>query len=533
MPIVINNLNISLDEGYDQLKLKVAKKLKINSRHIKDFKIIKESIDARKKNDIKLNYSVKIICDNEREIVSRSGGRNIKIEEENLENELLCGTKKMENRPIIVGMGPAGMFAGLLLAEMGYKPLIIERGERIEDRTLTVNKFWNTGKLNFESNVQFGEGGAGTFSDGKLTTRIKDKKCGFILDTFVKYGAPEEIIYSGKPHIGTDNLKVVVKNIRNRIVELGGEILFKNKLEDLIIEHKRLRAVVINGNKVCCDNLILAIGHSSRDTYEMLYKRDVFMEPKAFAIGVRVEHSQHMIDVNQYGKFAGHPKLKASDYRLVYKSKEGRGVYSFCMCPGGEVVAAASEEGRLVTNGMSYYNRASGNANSAVVVTVGEKDFQGNSPLKGIEFQRHYEKLAYNIGGGNYAAPVQLIKDFLRDKVTHKLGKVKSTYKPVCEFKDLNLCLPEKVALSLKEGFINFEKKIKGFSEGEGIMIGVETRTSAPVKITRNGNLESISTEGLYPCGEGAGFAGGIVSAAVDGLKVAENIIRIYKSPVK
>ncbi|APM37607.1 NAD(P)/FAD-dependent oxidoreductase [Clostridium kluyveri] len=530
MPIVINNLNISLDQSHDELKAKAAKKLKISSRYIKDFKILKESIDARKKNDIKFNYSVKIVCENEKKIVSKLKNRDIKIEEEGLKDKLICGTKKMETRPIIVGIGPAGMFAGLLLAENGYKPLIIERGEKIEERTLTVNKFWNTGELNLESNVQFGEGGAGTFSDGKLTTRIKDKKCHFILDIFVKYGAPEEIIYSGKPHIGTDNLKIVVKNIRNRILELGGEILFKSKLEDLIVAHKKLRAVVVNGSEISCDNLILAIGHSSRDTYKMLYERDVFMEPKAFAIGVRVEHSQYMIDINQYGKSAGHPKLKASDYRLVYKSKEGRGVYSFCMCPGGEVVAAASEEGRLVTNGMSYYNRASNNANSAIVATVGEKDFPGSSPLKGIEFQRYYENLAYNTGGGNYIAPVQLIRDFLEDKVTYKLGDVKSTYKLGYEFRDLNLCLPEKVASSLKEGFNDFERKIKGFSEGDGIMIGVETRTSAPVKIVRNTNLESISVEGLYPCGEGAGFAGGIVSAAVDGLKVAENIMKIYSS---
>ncbi|WP_368489050.1 NAD(P)/FAD-dependent oxidoreductase [Clostridium sp. BJN0013] len=530
MPIIINNLNISLDEDYDELKIKVAKKLKISNKYIKNFKILKESIDARKKNNIKLNYSVKVICENEKKIVSKLKNKDIKIEEKNLTEKLICGTKKMETRPIIVGIGPAGMFAGLLLAENGYKPLIIERGEKIEERTLTVNKFWNTRKLDAESNVQFGEGGAGTFSDGKLTTRIKDKKCQFILDTFVKYGAPEEIIYSGKPHIGTDNLKIVVKNIRNRILELGGEILFKSKLEDLIIAHKKLKAVVVNGSQISCDNLILAIGHSSRDTYEMIYKRDVFMEPKAFAIGVRVEHSQHMIDVNQYGKFAGHPKLKAADYRLVYKSKEGRGVYSFCMCPGGEVVAAASEEGRLVTNGMSYYNRASNNANSAVVVTVGEKDFSGDSPLRGIEFQRYYENLAYNTGGGNYIAPVQLIKDFLEDKVSHKLEDVKPTYKPGYEFRDLNLCLPEKVALSLKEGFMDFERKIKGFSQGDGVMIGIETRTSAPVKIVRNANLESISVKGLYPCGEGAGFAGGIVSAAVDGLKVAENIIKAYSN---
>ncbi|MFL0196122.1 NAD(P)/FAD-dependent oxidoreductase [Clostridium sp. WILCCON 0269] len=533
MSIIMNNLSINIDEDLEKLKIKVVKRLKVSNKHIKEFKILKESIDARKKNNIKLNYSVEVVCDDENKIVSRAKNKDVKIKEENLTEDLICGTKKMETRPIVVGMGPAGMFAGLLLAKKGYRPLIIERGEKIEQRITTVNKFWDTGKLDLESNVQFGEGGAGTFSDGKLTTRIKDRRCQFILDTFVKCGAPKEIIYSGKPHIGTDNLKVVVKNIRNKILELGGEILFKSRLEDLVIAHGKLKAIVVNGSEICCDNLILAIGHSSRDTYEMLYERNVFMEPKAFSIGVRVEHSQHMIDINQYGKFAGHPKLRAADYRLVYNSSDGRGVYSFCMCPGGEVVAASSEEGRLVTNGMSYYNRELNNANSAIVVTVGENDFWGDSPLKGVEFQRYYESLAYNIGGGNYIAPVQLIKDFLRDKISDKLGEVEPTYRPGYEFRDLSKCLPEKVASALKEGFVDFERKIKGFSEGHGIMTGIETRTSAPVKITRNDNLESISLGGLYPCGEGAGFAGGIVSAAVDGLKTAESIIKTHSCCTK
>lgn len=530
MPIIINNLSLTLYEDPNELKKRAAKKLKISNKHIEDFNILKESIDARKKNDIKFNYCVEVFCDNEKKIISKLNSKDVKIKEKNSMEELICGTKKMKTRPIVVGMGPAGMFAGLLLAERGYNPLIIERGECIEERTLNVNRFWSTGKLNTESNVQFGEGGAGTFSDGKLTTRVKDKKCSFILDTFVKYGAPKDIIYNGKPHIGTDNLKIIVKNIRNKILELGGKILFKSRLEDLVIENKKLKAVIVNGMKISCDNLILAIGHSSRDTYEMIYKRNIAIEPKEFAVGVRVEHSQHMIDVNQYGKFAGHPKLKSADYRLACKSKDGRGVYSFCMCPGGEVVAAASEECRLVTNGMSYYNRASGNANSAIVVTVGKGDFSGNSPLKGMEFQRYYENLAYNIGGGDHIAPVQLIKDFLMDRICNKLGDIKPTYRPGYEFRDLKLCLPEKVVPSLKEGLIDFERKIKGFSQGDGIMIGLESRTSAPVRIMRNTNLESISVEGLYPCGEGAGFAGGIVSAAVDGLKVAEIIIKNYSN---
>lgn len=529
MAIRINNLIINIDEDWIKLKNKAAQKLSISEGDIEEFKILRKSIDARRKNNIRFNCSVEVNCHGEKKLALKLSDKDIKIEEKISEEEIVSGKKKMSSRPVVVGMGPAGMFAGLFLAERGYRPLIIERGERIEDRTKTVNEFWNTGKLDLESNVQFGEGGAGTFSDGKLTTRIKDKRCDFILDTFSKYGAPDEITYDGKPHIGTDNLKLVVKNIRNKILESGGEILFKSKLEDLVIENKKLKAVIVNGSEIHCDNLILAIGHSSRDTYEMLFRREVFMEPKAFAIGVRVEHSQHMIDVNQYGKFAGHPKLGPADYKLTHKSKSGRGIYSFCMCPGGKVVAAASEEKALVTNGMSYYNRDLDNANSAVVVTVGEKDFQGDSPLKGIEFQRYYERLAYKLGGGNYTAPVQLIRDFLRERVSTVFGKVRPTYMPGCEFRDLRQCLPVEVVSGLQEGFVHFEKKIEGYAEGDGIITGIETRTSAPVRIMRNSNLESISVDGLYPCGEGAGYAGGIISAAVDGLKTAENIIKNYR----
>lgn len=528
MSIRINNIVMNIEEEIDTLKNKTAKKLEIPINDIKQFKILKESVDARKRDNIKFNYAVEVSCDNEANVVKRSNDKDIKLEETYTE-ELKLGNKKMNHRPVIVGMGPAGMFAGLYMAQKGYKPLIIERGEKVEDRTETVNKFWNTGELNLESNVQFGEGGAGTFSDGKLTTRIKDSRCDFVLEEFVKSGAPQEITYSGKPHIGTDILKEVVKNIRQRIIELGGEIRFNSKLEDIIIKDNYVKKVVVNGEEVPCENLILAIGHSSRDTYEMLYKRGIFMEPKAFAIGVRVEHSQNMINVNQYGKYAEHPRLKAADYRLTHTAKAtGRAVYSFCMCPGGEVVAAASEEGMLVTNGMSYYDRDKDNANAAIVVSVGEDDFPGNNPLKGMEFQRHYERLAYAVGGCGYKAPIQRVGDFLEDRVTTKLGTIKPTYNPGYEFKDLRECLPGYVAKSLKEGLVNFDRKIKGFASTDAILTGIETRTSAPVRITRNENLESINVKGLYPSGEGAGFAGGIISAAVDGLKSAENIMKEY-----
>jgi uncharacterized FAD-dependent dehydrogenase len=533
MSIRINNIVMDIEEDIELLKNKVCKKIGISINEVEDFKIIKESIDARKRDIIKFNYCVELECNNELKIAKKLYDKDVKIQQEKYREEFIFGTKKMSHRPIVVGMGPAGMFAGLLMAQKGYNPLIIERGERVEERISTINNFWNTGKLNLESNVQFGEGGAGTFSDGKLTTRIKDMRCDFVLNELVKSGAPKEIIYSGKPHIGTDILKIVVKNIRKRIIELGGEIRFNSKLENIIIKDKKLRAIIVRGEQIPCENLILAIGHSSRDTYEMLYRTGIFMEPKAFAIGVRAEHLQQMIDLNQYGKYAGHPRLKAADYRLAYTTKStGRSVYSFCMCPGGEVVAAASEEGMLAINGMSYFNRNKDNANAAIVVTVGENDFEGNSPLKGMEFQRYYEKLAYKLGGEGYKAPIQLVGDFLQDRVSSKLGDIKPSYKPGYEFRSLNECLPKYVISSIKEGLINFDAKIKGFASNDAILTGIETRTSAPVRMTRDDSLQSVSVEGLYPSGEGAGFAGGIVSAAVDGLKSAESIMKKY-SPIE
>lgn len=530
MPLRINNLTLEIEEDLSLLKNKVCKKLDISSNYIKDFKILRESIDARR-NSIKFNYSVEISCEGEKKLIKKLKDRNIIYQEVEYDEKLIFGSKRMKERPVIVGMGPAGMFAGFMLAKNGYRPIIIERGEAIEERNKTVEKFWETGVLNTESNVQFGEGGAGTFSDGKLTTRIKDKKCSFILQEMVKAGAPKEIIYSGKPHIGTDILKDVVKNIRNTINSLGGEIRFNSKLENIIIKDGKVNAIIVNKEEIPCENLILSIGHSSRDTYEMLYKNNIFMESKAFAIGVRVEHLREMIDKNQYGKYAGHPRLKAADYRLTYKTKNSnRAVYSFCMCPGGEVVAAASEEGLLVTNGMSYYSRNKDNSNSAIVVSVTPEDFEGNTPLKGMEFQRYYEKLAYKLGGESYNAPVQLVEDFLKDRKSSKLGAVKPSYKPGYEFRNISECLPNYVTDSLKEGFSRFDKKIQGFASNDTILTGIETRTSAPVRITRNENLESISLKGLYPAGEGAGYAGGIISAAVDGVKVAENIMKTYSS---
>ena len=533
MAIRINNIALSIDENKDLLLNKVVKKLKVSNDEIKNFKIIKESLDARKKHDIKYVYCVEVEHDNEEKIVKKIKDKDVRLETKSYDAEIEFGNKELKSRPIVVGFGPAGIFAALLLAEKGYKPLVIERGEDVDKRTETVDNFWKTGKLNTESNVQFGEGGAGAFSDGKLTTRIKDTRCDYVLRELVKAGAPEEITYIAKPHVGTDLLKGVVKNIREKIKSLGGEVLFSSKLEEIKIEEGKVKSIIVNGEEIQCESLILAIGHSSRDTYEMLHKAGVFMEPKAFAIGVRIEHPQELINKSQYGEMYSHPRLKAAEYRLTYQSEKlKRAVYSFCMCPGGVVVAAASENERLVSNGMSYHARDLENANSALVVTVNPDDFEGDSPLRGMEFQRHYENLAYKLGGGNHKAPVQLVGDFMQDKVSTKLGKVTPSYTAGYVFKDLRECLPEYVIEALKEGIMDFDKKIKGYGNYDAILTGIETRTSAPVRMNRNENLQSISVEGLFPAGEGAGFAGGIISAAVDGLKVAEKIIQEYK-PMK
>lgn len=531
MTIRINNISLDIEEDIQILKSIAAQKLNISEKSLNNFRISRESVDARKKGQIKFNYSVLVDCENEPKILSRVRDKDVTIEEIKLDKPEI-GNKKLVHRPVVIGMGPAGMFAGLLLARHGYNPLVIERGEAVEERTISVESFWKTGKLNLESNVQFGEGGAGTFSDGKLTTRIKDPRCDLILEEFVSAGAPDEIVYKGKPHIGTDILKGVVKNIREEIIRLGGEVKFLSKLEKINMKDRAVSSIVVNGEEIPCEVLVIAIGHSSRDTYEMLFNSGVVVTPKAFSIGVRVEHPQYFVDESQYGKYAGHPRLGAADYRLAHTNdKLNRAVYSFCMCPGGEVVAAASEENRLVTNGMSYYKRDKANANSALVVSVKPEDFQGDNPLKGMEFQRHYENLAFKVGGSNFMAPVQLIGDFLKDRKSSRLGKVEPTYKPGYVFSEIKNCLPAFVVDMLKEGIITFDKKIHGFAMEDAVLTGIETRTSAPVRIERNENLQSISVKGLYPAGEGAGYAGGIISAAVDGLRVAEGIMKEF-SPI-
>jgi len=531
MSIKINNINLGLDEDVQELKAKAARKLRLSEEKIQRMNILKESVDARKKESIRFNYSIEVAAENEEQLVERLKDKDVLLFKADQKEEIIFGDKKLTARPVVVGMGPAGMFAALELARNGYRPVVIERGEAVEQRDESVKTFWGKGILNPESNVQFGEGGAGTFSDGKLTTRIKDSRCDHVLREFVKAGAPEDIVYSGKSHIGTDVLKVVVKSIREEIEKLGGTIMFSNRLEDINIENSRIKSIKVNGEEIPCQALLLAIGHSSRDTYGMLFRKGIMLEQKPFAIGVRIEHSQKLINESQYGRYAGHPKLKAADYRLAHTCADSkRAVYSFCMCPGGEVVAAASEEGLLVTNGMSDYSRDKENANSAIVVSVGGSDFGSNSPLAGMEFQRNYERLAFAAGGGNYNAPVQLAEDFLNDRVSAKLGNISPTYTPGYRFADMRECLPPYIIESLKEGLIHFDKKIKNFSDKNSVLTGIETRTSAPLRILRNQYFQSSNVAGLFPSGEGAGFAGGIISSAVDGIKSAEWIMKEFSA---
>lgn len=531
MTIKINNLRISLDQDTSELKALAAKKAGLSKGEMSEFRILKESVDARRKGKIDFIYSVGFSIDgDEKAVVDRLNDRDIEFEEPLIVKEYEFGDKKLKNKPVIIGSGPAGLFAGLLLAQNGYCPVIFERGKDVDQRTDTVHKFWETGGLDTECNVQFGEGGAGTFSDGKLTTRIKDARCGIVLDEFVKCGAPPDIIYNHKPHIGTDILKKVVKNMRNEIIKLGGEVHFSSKLTGIGADCGMVSKIVINDNmSVDCDAVILAIGHSARDTVDMLVRTGVAIIQKPFAVGFRIEHNQSMIDEAQYGKFAGHPKLRAADYRLTYQSqKYGRPCYTFCMCPGGIVVAAASEQGRVVTNGMSEYKRDGENANSAIVCGVNPGDFKGTGPMAGIEFQRRLEEAAFKLGGGDYVAPIQRVDDFLSGRVTKKLGRVRPSYTRGYAFRDLNECIPIEVASVIKEALLSFDGKIRGFGSGDGILTGVETRTSSPVRIERNDMCQSISIDGLYPAGEGAGYAGGIVTAAIDGMRVAEEIMKKY-----
>jgi len=528
------NIKIAINKAADAysekqaLRNAILSKIRINDNQLTGFEIFKKSIDARKKDEIFYVYTVDVSVTDERRIPGKYRSKGITPTPDLSYQGVRYGTENMKQRPVIIGMGPAGLFAGLMLSQNGYRPVILERGEDVETRTAKINKFWNEGRLDTESNVQFGEGGAGTFSDGKLTTLINDKRCRKILEEFVKAGAPQEILYKSKPHIGTDMLKVTVKNIRREIIAHGGEVRFNAKVTDFVIKDGIIDALIINENeRLRCSVVLAAIGHSARDTFEVLHRRGIIMKQKPFSIGIRIEHPQHIIDKAQYGEMSGHPGLGAADYKLSYHSQNGRSAYTFCMCPGGYVVAAASEDNCIVTNGMSEYKRDGENANSAILVGVTPADFDTQHPLAGIEFQRRWERLAFQAGGENYKAPAQLTADFLAGKPSTQWGGVKPTYKPGVELGQLRYCLPGYAIETIKEAIVYFDTKIKGFAMGDSILTGVETRSSSPLRIKRDENHLS-NIQGVYPMGEGAGYAGGIMSSAVDGVKTAEKIMVKY-----
>lgn len=504
----------------------LLKKIKLKKEDILNYKITKQSLDARDKECIYYVYEMVVEINNEEGYLKKNKNKDIEFYQEEVYEYKKEGNQKLNNNIVIVGSGPAGLFAAYILAENGYKPIIIERGKRIEERIKDVENFWNTNKLNLNSNVQFGEGGAGTFSDGKLNTLIKDKnnRMKKVFTTFVLCGAPEDILYSYKPHIGTDKLRNVIINMRNKIIDMGGKFLYETALTDIIIEDNTLKKIIVNNSEeILCDALILAIGHSARDTFEMLYKKNLEMANKPFAVGLRIEHIQKMIDEAQYGKKYAEI-LSKSTYKLTHQSSNGRGVYTFCMCPGGFVVNASSEEKRLVINGMSNHDRNEENSNSAIIVTISEKDY-GTNILDGVRYQRLLEEKAYSLCNGKI--PVQLYKDYKDNKLSDKFESVKPIIKGNYDFANLNDLFSKEINDSLKETIEVFGKKIKGFNNDDTILLGVESRTSSPIKIIRDENFES-NIKGIFPCGEGAGYAGGITSAAIDGIKVAEAIGKIY-----
>lgn len=526
--IKITNFHLPLTFNKNTLIRSCAAKLKITETSIKDVSISKKSIDARDKKDIHFVVALDVLIGgNENSLVAKMKNRDITIGQNYKYEPVIC--KGLSLSPVVVGFGPAGMMAALILAQAGQKPIVIERGQAVEKREETVNDFWKNAHLSVNSNVQFGEGGAGTFSDGKLTTGTKDLRIRKVLEEFVKAGAPNEILYEAKPHVGTDKLPKMVKNIRNEIIKLGGKILFESKLIDFTVKNDKVSSVTIENNnnsieKIDCDNLILAIGHSARDTFEMINEKKVAMEAKSFSVGARIEHHREMIDKAQYGEFADSPFLGAADYKLSHRFSNGRGIYTFCMCPGGYVTGASSEEGCVVTNGMSKFARNAENSNSALLVSVTPDDF-GDSPLAGVEFQRKIEKAAFVQAGSNYAAPIQTVGDFLKGNKSTKLGSVKPSYEPSVQLGDISECLPDFVTKSMQEGISRFARRLSGFDDTSAILTAPETRSSSPVRILRDESLQSVSISGLYPCGEGAGYAGGITSAAVDGIRCAEKIL--------
>lgn len=509
--IRITDLRLPLEYPADSLSTAIAERLGITIAELLDFNVFKRGYDARKRDAIVLVYTIDVTVQDETALLATfSADPHIKIAPDTTYRFVAHLQEAPDLRPVIVGFGPCGLMAGLVLAQMGFRPIILERGKKVRERTKDTWGLWRKNQLNPESNVQFGEGGAGTFSDGKLYSQIKDPKHygRKVLTEFVKAGAPEEILYVSKPHIGTFRLVKMVENMRAQIEALGGEIRFQQQVTDVLIEDGHLRGVMLaTGEQIRTDHVILALGHSARDTFQMLHERGVFMEQKPFSLGFRIEHPQTLIDQARFGKHAGNELLGAADYKLVHHAKNGRDVYSFCMCPGGQVVAAASEPGRVVTNGMSQYSRAERNANAGIVVGITPKDYPGN-PLAGIEFQRQWESRAYELGGGNYEAPGQLVGDFIKGIASTQLGSVEPSYQPGVHLTDLATSLPKYAIEAIREALPAFERQIKGFSMYDAVLTGVETRTSSPLRMTRGEDLQSLNVKGLFPAGEGAGYAG-------------------------
>ena len=525
----LTELKLPLDHAADALRPALCQRLEITDNELIDFTIFRRSYDARKKSAITLIYTLDFTVRDEAALLTKlADDRNVGVTPDTRYKFVAHAPATLQSRPIVIGTGPCGLLAGLILAQMGFKPIILERGKAVRERTKDTWGLWRNNKLNPESNVQFGEGGAGTFSDGKLYSQIKDPQHHGrkVLEEFVKAGAPEEILYVSKPHIGTFRLVKMVESIRATITELGGEIRFGSKVERVLIDNHQVRGVELaSGEKIATDHVVLAVGHSARDTFQMLHEQGVYIEAKPFSIGFRVEHPQALIDHARFGPNAGNEILGAADYKLVHHCKNGRAAYSFCMCPGGQVVAATSEEGRVVTNGMSQYSRAERNANAALVVEVKPEDFPGDykaNPLVGIDFQRKWESAAFVAGGSTYAAPAQRVGDFLAGRPSTQPGNVDPSYQPGVHMTDLSSCVPPYVIDALREAIPAFDKQIKGFAMADAVLTGVETRTSSPIRIKRGTDYQSINTRGLYPAGEGAGYAGGILSAGVDGIKVAE-----------
>jgi uncharacterized FAD-dependent dehydrogenase len=527
----VNEIKLPFDHPPEALVKTLLAKLRIGKDELIEYRIFRQAVDARKKGAIHLVYSVDVTLKDEDRFRRRHHSPTIILSPELACQDVIPGREKLAGPPLVVGSGPAGLFAALLLARLGYRPIVLERGKPVSERYRDVEHFWASGELAIDSNLHFGEGGAGTFSDGKLTTLIHDPRCRKVLEEFVVAGGPDDILYLSKPHLGSDRLPAIVKNIRQTIIALGGEVRFNNLINGLQIKDNKIEALDVSGlGALAAGAVILAPGNSARDTFAMLFASGVKLQAKPFSIGLRVEHEQRWLDETRYGAAAGHPRLGAADYKLVFHAANGRSAYTFCMCPGGHVVAAATETDGLVTNGMSLYARNGTNANSALLVGINPVDFGNDHPLAGMEFQRTWERKAFAMGGNNYFAPVQTVGDFLAGRPSAALGSIQPTYRPGWRLSQLDDCLPHYVSETLRQALPHFEKQLPGFAKADALLTGIETRSSSPVRIVRDEFFES-NIRGLYPAGEGAGYAGGIMSSAVDGIRVAEALIKKFACP--